>query len=71
MAVDKSFRRCAIERLRLRLQHFGPFVDGLQRAYRVMCVQPDVRCVSYRDVADWLDAQTPATIRSLQALPPA
>jgi hypothetical protein len=53
------------------LQHFGPFVDGLQRAYLTMCVQPDVRCVSYRDVADWLDAQTPATLASLWRLAPA
>jgi hypothetical protein len=53
------------------LQHFGPFVDGLQRAYLEMCSQPDVQCVSYKDVADWLDAQSPQTVARLQALPPA
>jgi hypothetical protein len=51
------------------LQHYGPFVDGLQRSYRAMCVQPDVECISYRQMADWLDAQDPAVLAALQAQP--
>lgn len=33
------------------------------------CHRPDTRCVPYRDVVTWLDAQTPTTVRTLQARP--
>ena len=49
------------------LQHYGPFVDGLQRSYLTMCSKPDVQCISYRQMADWLDAQDPAVLAALQA----
>ncbi len=49
------------------LQHYGPFVDGLQRSYVVMCSEPDVQCISYRQMADWLDAQDPAVVAALVA----
>ena len=51
------------------LQHYGPFVDGLQRAYGYMCAQPDVECISYKDMANWLDIQDRATVAALQSLP--
>ena len=54
-----------------QLDHYGPFVDGLQRAYRYMCVQPDAECISYKDMAAWLDVQDPATVAALPALPAA
>jgi hypothetical protein len=53
------------------LQHYGPFVVGLQQSYLAMCVQPDVECVSYRQMADWLDAQDPAVLAALQRQPAA
>jgi hypothetical protein len=33
------------------------------------CDQPDTRCVSFKELVDWLDAQTPATHAALAALP--
>jgi hypothetical protein len=70
---DAAFKDCAHTGTLLNptgLEHYGPFVDGLQRAYATMCVQPDVQCISYKDLADWLDAQDPATVARLQSLAP-
>jgi hypothetical protein len=50
------------------LQHYGPFTSGLQQAYITICTKPDVQCVSYRQLADWLDAQDPAVVAQLQGL---
>lgn len=33
------------------------------------CNQPQTRCVSFQELVDWLDAQTPATRAALAALP--
>jgi hypothetical protein len=52
-----------------QLQHFGPFVDGLMRFYVNVCAKPDVQCISYKDMADWLDGQDPAVVAHLQGLP--
>jgi hypothetical protein len=49
------------------LQHYGPFTAGLQRAYVAMCGKPDVQCISYKQMADWLDAQSPAVVAALRA----
>ena len=35
------------------------------------CGRQGVRCVSFEELADWLDAQPPAVLARLQALPPA
>jgi hypothetical protein len=35
-----------------------------------VCHRPDVRCVPYRDVIRWMQAQDPAVLARLQALPP-
>lgn len=50
-----------------QLQHFGPFVDALMRFYVDVCGRPDVQCVSYKDVANWLDGQAPAVVAGLQS----
>ncbi len=50
------------------LQHYGPFTYGLQQSYLNICTKPDVECVSYKQLADWLDAQDPAVVASLQGL---
>jgi hypothetical protein len=56
--------------------HFNDFNGGIYRDALTAfvtetCARPETRCVSYRELADWLDAQTPETIRRLQALPAA
>lgn len=48
-----------------------PFTAGLQAAYATICRRAEVRCVSYRHLADWLDAQSPAVLAGLQARPAA
>ncbi len=53
------------------MQHYGPFTVGLQAAYATICRRAEVRCISYRQLADWLDAQDPAVLSALQARPAA
>jgi hypothetical protein len=35
-----------------------------------VCARPDTQCVPFIDVVRWMDAQDPATLAQLQALPP-
>ncbi|HET9657527.1 MAG TPA: hypothetical protein VFP72_19405 [Kineosporiaceae bacterium] len=49
----------------------GIYTDALTDFYREACTRPQVRCVSMIELADWLDAQDPAALARLQALPPA
>ena len=44
---------------------FGAY--GLQRFYLNVCTKPDVQCISYKDMADWLDGQDPSVVAALQA----
>jgi hypothetical protein len=48
----------------------GIYTDALSEVYVKACKMPDVKCVSYRDVANYLDRLDPATLASLQKLPP-
>ena len=36
------------------------YLNALTRFVDDVCLRPEVRCVSYRELADWLDAQPPA-----------
>ncbi len=48
----------------------GIYTDGLAEMYVKACAMPDVKCVSYRDVADYLDHLDPAALAKLQKMPP-
>lgn len=53
------------------LQHFELFNDGaywraLRRFAAEVCGLPEVRCATYRELADYLDQQTPETLRAFQ-----
>ncbi|MFC8503801.1 hypothetical protein ACFUC1_15700 [Pedococcus sp. NPDC057267] len=47
----------------------GIYMEALVDAVRVMATRPGVRFVSFRQLVDWLEAQSPAVLRRLQALP--
>ena len=41
---------------------------AVEETIKTVCGKPDVRCVSFRQLADWLDAQDPATLARLGTL---
>jgi hypothetical protein len=43
------------------------YSDALERFVLEQCVKPEVRCVPYRDLADWLDARPPQQLASFEA----
>jgi len=45
------------------------YSGALERFVRTECTKPEVRCVSFADLARWLDARTPAQLAVLQAAP--
>ena len=47
------------------------YLNALTRLMDDVCTRPDVRCVSFKDLADWLDAQSPAQLGALNAGAPA
>ncbi|MFG3347449.1 hypothetical protein ACGF1Z_20550 [Streptomyces sp. NPDC048018] len=46
----------------------GTYMRAIEEAIATVCVQKDVKCVSFRQLADWLDAQDPAVIAKLRTL---
>ncbi|MGV9252983.1 hypothetical protein [Streptomyces sp. NPDC003697] len=46
----------------------GTYMRAVEEVVREVCNKPDVRCVSFRQLADWLDAQDPQTLRKLRSL---
>lgn len=46
----------------------GTYMRAVEETVKNVCVQEDVRCVSFRQLADWLDAQDPATLAALGGL---
>ncbi|MFI9648793.1 hypothetical protein ACIHAA_21120 [Streptomyces sp. NPDC052040] len=44
------------------------YMQALQEVVEQVCTQPEVRCVSFRQLADWLDAQDPQVLRKLRTL---
>jgi hypothetical protein len=46
------------------------YTDALARFVQDTCHKPQTLCVPYRDVIAWMQAQTPATLKALQARPP-
>ncbi|MEU0069573.1 hypothetical protein ABZ027_08520 [Streptomyces sp. NPDC006332] len=46
----------------------GTYMRAVEEVVERVCNKPDVRCVSFRQLADWLDAQDPQTLHRLRAL---
>lgn len=41
---------------------------AVEETMKTVCTQKDVRCVSFRELADWLDVQDPGTLKKLRGL---
>ncbi|MEH0545843.1 hypothetical protein QA802_23070 [Streptomyces sp. B21-105] len=46
----------------------GTYMRAVEQVVAHVCNKPDVRCVSFRQLADWLDAQDPAVLARLRTL---
>ncbi|WP_326598276.1 hypothetical protein [Streptomyces sp. NBC_01803] len=46
----------------------GAYVDAVEEVIKELCPRDDVRCVSFRQLVDWLDAQDPAVLEKLRTL---
>ncbi|MEV1062581.1 hypothetical protein [Streptomyces sp. NPDC050263] len=46
----------------------GIYMRAVEEVVETVCNKPDVRCVSFRQLADWLDAQDPKTLAKLRTL---
>ncbi|MEV5005644.1 hypothetical protein AB0K74_37660 [Streptomyces sp. NPDC056159] len=46
----------------------GTYMRAVEDVVKEVCNKPDVRCVSFRQLADWLDAQNPRTLADLRTL---
>lgn len=49
----------------------GIYMDAVEDVMRDVCPREGVRCVSFRELADWLDVQDPAVLAQLRNLDPA
>ncbi|MGW1489733.1 hypothetical protein [Streptomyces sp. NPDC002402] len=47
----------------------GTYMRAVEETIATVCVKRDVKCVSFRQLADWLDAQDPEVLRKLRTLP--
>ncbi|MEU5041484.1 polysaccharide deacetylase family protein [Streptomyces griseorubiginosus] len=46
----------------------GTYMRAVKETIEQVCNKSDVRCVSFRQLADWLDAQDPSTLDKLRTL---
>ncbi|MFE0641251.1 hypothetical protein ACFW2Y_06510 [Streptomyces sp. NPDC058877] len=46
----------------------GTYMRAVEETIATVCVQKDVKCVSFRQLADWLDAQDPEVIAKMRTL---
>ncbi|MEU8649292.1 hypothetical protein [Streptomyces sp. NPDC048737] len=46
----------------------GTYMRAIEEVVENVCTKEEVRCVSFRQLADWLDAQDPQTLAKLRAL---
>ncbi|MFJ7256257.1 hypothetical protein ACIQWV_27555 [Streptomyces sp. NPDC098085] len=46
----------------------GTYMRAVEQTIATVCTKKGVRCVSFRQLADWLDAQDPATLAKLGTL---
>jgi hypothetical protein len=47
----------------------GTYMRAVQEVIENVCTKEEVRCVSFRQLADWLDAQDPKVLAKLTTLP--
>ncbi|MEU9009591.1 hypothetical protein AB0D12_07370 [Streptomyces sp. NPDC048479] len=46
----------------------GTYMRAVEETIATVCVKRDVKCVSFRQLADWLDAQDPAVLQKMHGL---
>ncbi|NXY95356.1 hypothetical protein HYE82_13360 [Streptomyces sp. BR123] len=46
----------------------GTYMRAVEETIKTVCTRPDVRCVPFRELADWLDAQDPKVLEQLRTL---
>ncbi|MFE9885968.1 hypothetical protein [Streptomyces scopuliridis] len=46
----------------------GTYMTAIEDTIKTVCVQKDVRCVTFRQLADWLDTQDPQTLDKFRGL---
>ncbi|MFJ4686258.1 hypothetical protein ACIQNG_25895 [Streptomyces sp. NPDC091377] len=46
----------------------GTYMRAIEEVVEQVCTKSEVRCVSFRQLADWLDAQDPKTLEKLRTL---
>ncbi|MFJ5558384.1 hypothetical protein ACIQCD_13465 [Streptomyces sp. NPDC093250] len=49
----------------------GIYMKAVEEVIKRVCTKKDVKCVSFRELADWMDAQDPAVLQRLRTLDPA
>ncbi|GGR92167.1 hypothetical protein [Streptomyces rubiginosohelvolus] len=49
----------------------GIYMKAVDQMIEKVCTKKDVQCVSFKELADWMDAQKPATLERLRSLDPA
>ncbi|MFJ4965189.1 hypothetical protein ACIP6P_22515 [Streptomyces sp. NPDC088729] len=49
----------------------GIYMKAVDRMIEGVCTKKDVKCVSFKELADWMDVQKPATLERLRSLDPA
>lgn len=49
----------------------GIYMDAVEETMREVCPRKEVRCVSFRELTDWLDAQDPEVLAQWRMLDPA
>ncbi|MGW0364867.1 hypothetical protein [Streptomyces sp. NPDC002990] len=46
----------------------GTYMRAVEESIKAMCTQKEVRCVPFRELVDWLDAQDPKTLERMRTL---
>ncbi|MEU5196968.1 hypothetical protein AB0G86_23415 [Streptomyces scabiei] len=49
----------------------GIYMNAVDEVIKNVCVKKDVKCVSFEELADWMDVQSPQTLANLRGLDPA
>ncbi|MET9439789.1 hypothetical protein [Streptomyces sp. NPDC006610] len=49
----------------------GIYMRAVERMIENVCTKKDVKCVSFKELADWMDVQKPETLNRLRTLDPA
>ncbi|MFF4574287.1 hypothetical protein [Streptomyces sp. NPDC001410] len=49
----------------------GIYMKAIDQVVKNVCTKKGVKCVSFKELSDWLDVQKPATLQQLRALDPA